>query len=83
MSVLDSLDIESCFEVARLKQYIYRLQQENSELRIKLGMPRKNERKIQIIDVIVKNPGLSQRQLAKLAKCSRTWIQSIQQELNK
>lgn len=81
MSVLDNLDIESCFDIQRLKSIIAALQKENSDYRMRLGIEKRNgEKKLRAIQVISDNPGLSQRQLAKLAGCSKYLIYTIQQQ---
>lgn len=82
MSVLDNLDIESCFDIQRLKAIIAALQKENSEYRMRLGIERRNgDKKLRAIEVINDNPGLSQVKLAKLAGCSKFLIYTIQKQM--
>lgn len=80
--VLDNLEIDKCFDIARLRHKIKLLLAENSEYRKRLGIEtRYGDKKLRAIEVIQAHPGLSQRQLAKLAGCSKFTIYQMQKQL--
>jgi 2-oxo-4-hydroxy-4-carboxy--5-ureidoimidazoline (OHCU) decarboxylase len=81
MSVLDNLDIDSCFDLIRLRAYIRILQNENARLRADTGVARHKAKKSDALRVIRAYPKMASSCQAKLAKCSTRYINQLKKDL--